>query len=160
MIKYYKKCWWVINKTGMIYGICISHQKWNMWKRIIKNKNKLRWCVVNNRSHVLGQVSVVCTNQINRKWCHRRLIMLCFSTISLDEKVASVWLSGPFITWSSRKTMNWERRLPEYSCLRPLVPSWSKFSILVKTSHTTAENYLIWWVMVKVYSYVWGYGWG
>ena len=51
-----------------------------------------------------------------QKRCHRRLIMVCCSRMSLEhttEKIASV--SGPFMKWNSRKTIKSETRLPE-SC--------------------------------------------
>ena len=54
-----------------------------------------------------------------QKRCHRRLIMVCCSRMSLEhttEKIASV--SGPFMKWNSRKTIKSETRLPE-SCLNP-----------------------------------------
>ena len=49
-----------------------------------------------------------------QKRCHRRLIMVCCSRMSLEhttEKIASV--SGPFMKWNSRKTIKRETRLPE-----------------------------------------------
>ena len=65
---------------------------------------------------------VVCTNQTNQKGCHRHLIMSCCSRMSLErttENMAAVL--GPFIKWSTRKTINRETHLTEYSCLNPHV---------------------------------------
>ena len=57
--------------------------------------------------HIYTRASrVAYTNPTKRNRRHRRLIMLCCPRMSLEhatEKMASV--SGPFIKWSSRKTI-------------------------------------------------------
>ena len=96
-------------------------------RQCLKQDRRLR----STYTTILGQVGVVYTNQTNRKKCHRHLIVLCCSIMSLEhttENMASV--SGPFIKWSLHTTIKRVTRLPEYFRLRPrvLIPSWTKVS--------------------------------
>ena len=92
---------------------------------------------------ILGQIWVVCTNQTNQKRCHRHLIMIRCSRMSLEhttEKMASV--SGPFIKWNSRKQIKRVARVFLFvsACCHSVVMNYILHNTLILTAAMASKS--------------------